>query len=146
MMINPEPEQDKELKIKMLFIHLEEKGIVKIEIKFDGSGDSGSIDDEPEFYTEGINGELIKVDLALARKYDTEDDIGDQLIDLGYHILDKYYGYDWYNNDGGYGVININVKEKSWYIEGFQRYIDTKEASTDVNNLEDALSSFIIDK
>ena len=39
-------EQDKELNIKMLFASLAEKGIVEIHIGFDGSGDSGSIDDD----------------------------------------------------------------------------------------------------
>lgn len=133
------PEQDKELSIKVLFASLVEKGIGLVEIQFDGSGDSGSIEEEnTRFYKVDEAGEFTLIeDENLVSK-----DIHQQLLNLGYHILDKYYDYDWYNNEGGYGSININLQERKWDIEGYQRVESVEEANGD-GELEEALASFI---
>jgi hypothetical protein len=133
------PEQDKELSIKVLFASLVEKGIAVVEIEFDGSGDSGSIEeDNPRFYQAGNDGELT----LIADKNLISKNIQQQLVNLGYHILDRYYGYDWYNNDGGYGTIYLNVNEKKWNIKGYQRFTDSREANED-GELKKVLTSFI---
>ena len=127
--------QDKELNIKVLFASLAEKGVVKVAIGFDGSGDSGSIEDNISYYVENDDSELILSE-------DISSQVDDQLIELGYHILDRYYGYDWYNNEGGYGTININIKDQNWDIEGFQRISDVEEVSGE-GDLSIAVESFI---
>jgi hypothetical protein len=133
------PEQDKELSIKVLFASLVEKGIAIVEIDFDGSGDSGSIEeDNAKFYQAGNDGELTLIEDENL----ISEDIQKQLIKLGYHILDRYYDYDWYNNEGGYGTININLQERKWDIEGYQRVESVEEANGD-GELEEALASFI---
>lgn len=133
------PEQDKELSIKVLFASLVEKGIAVVEIDFDGSGDSGSIEeDNAKFYQAGNDGELTLIEDENL----ISEDIQKQLIKLGYHILDSYYDYDWYNNEGGYGTININLQERKWDIEGYQRIESVEEANED-GELEEALASFI---
>jgi hypothetical protein len=128
-------EQDKELNIKMLFASLAEKGIVEIHIGFDGSGDSGSIDDDITCYVENSDSEQIPAE-------NISDEVKKNLSDLGYHILERYYDYDWYNNDGGYGTIHINIKEQEWDIEGYQRTYDTIEVSG-AGDLGSTLDSFI---
>jgi uncharacterized protein YdeI (BOF family) len=127
--------QDKELNIKVLFASLAEKGIVKIAIGFDGSGDSGAIEDNISYYVENDDSELILSE-------DISSQVDDQLIELGYHILDRYYDYDWYNNEGGYGTINIDIKDQNWDIEGFQRIQDVEEVSGE-GDLSIAVESFI---
>jgi len=127
--------QDKELNIKVLFASLAEKGIVKIAIGFDGSGDSGAIEDNISYYVENDDSELILSE-------DISSQVDDQLIELGYHILDRYYDYDWYNNEGGYGTINIDIKDQNWDIEGFQRISDVEEVSGE-GDLSIAVESFI---
>ena len=138
-MMGQQPEQDKELSIKVLFASLVEKGIAVVEIDFDGSGDSGSIEeDNAKFYQAGNDGELTLIeDENLISK-----DIQQQLVNLGYHILNDYYDYDWYNNEGGYGTININLQERKWDIEGYQRIESVEEANGD-GELEEVLASFI---
>ena len=138
-MMGQQPEQDKELSIKVLFASLVEKGIAVVEIDFDGSGDSGSIEeDNAKFYQAGNDGELTLIEDENL----ISEDIQKQLTKLGYHILDRYYDYDWYNNEGGYGTININLQERKWDIEGYQRIESVEEANED-GELEEALTSFI---
>lgn len=130
-------EQDKELNIKMLFASLAEKGIVEIHIGFDGSGDSGSIDDDITCYVENSDSEQIPAE-------NISDEVKNNLSDLGYHILYTYYNYDWYNNEGGYGTIHISIKNQDWDIEGYQRTYDTVEVS-EAGDLSTTLDSFIKD-
>jgi len=133
--------KDKELDIKSLFINLQMQGIVKVSIPFDGSGDSGSVqEDDIEAYI--LNPSTNEEKLA-----DNHDDIltssiNSSLSDLAYHILDKYYFYDWYNNEGGYGTIHIDIIEQSWHIDGYQRIYTSEEAYED-GDLTTALESFI---
>lgn len=139
MATGPAPEQDKELSIKVLFASLVEKGIALVEIEFNGSGDSGSIEEE--------NVNFHKIDdagyfISIKDKDIVSKDVYIQLVNLGYHILDRYYGYDWYNNEGGYGTISINLQERKWDIEGYQRVESVEEANGD-GKLEEALTSFI---
>lgn len=129
---------DKELNIKVLFASLAQNGIVKVEINFDGAGDSGSIEDT-KCYIDDPDAELGR-SVTENPKIIT-DALVEELTNLGYHILNQYYSYDWYNNDGGYGTINIDIKEKNWDIEGWQRVSDIEEAN-ESGELEEALKSF----
>lgn len=130
--------KDKELDIKVLFASLEENGIVKVEIEFDGAGDSGSIEGV-KCYVEDPHAELDRSVTEDPRII--TDVLVEELTNLGYHILENYYGYDWYNNEGGYGTINIDIKEKEWDIEGWQRISDVEEAHKS-GDLKQALTSF----
>jgi len=105
-----------------LFTKLQELNVTSVSIPFDGSGDSGCIDlTEIKFYDQ--NNDELELESSL------ENDLIGCADSLGEHILDKHYGYDWYNNDGGYGTINIDISNKTWNIEGYQRITDVEEAN-----------------
>lgn len=105
-----------------LLVSLKDKGVTKIEISFSGSGDSGDVD-ELEFYTGD----------QYISKYSREDDkpqMKDYLSDVDYQKLrDQCYelidecieGADWYNNDGGYGRIDIDLNSLTADVEYSQR-------------------------
>lgn len=107
------------LKTATLFAALKDAGVTRVDIRYNGGGDSGQVDDV-EYEGDGIDESNL-----------TEKFTGD-LEDLGYHILEFYYNYDWYNNDGGYGSIVINLTDTPTIdIDGFVRTIE--EAFDSVN-------------
>jgi len=109
------------LKTATLFAALKDAGVTSVEIRYDGGGDSGQVEDV-EF--EGTNGD----NTALNDKFE-----GD-LQDLATHILEQHYDYDWYNNDGGYGNIRIDLEGDTpeITIDGYVRSIEDAGASVDI--------------
>ena len=100
------------LKTAMLFAALKDAGVTSVEIRYDGGGDSGQVEDV-EFYGDNID------DADLNSKFE-----GD-LQDLGTHLLEQHYDYDWYNNDGGYGTISIElIDEPIILIDGYVRSVE----------------------
>ena len=99
-----------------LFAHLKLLNVHSFEIEFEGSGDSGQIDDVT-FYDSGNEVMDIPADTitwVYSQYGDTEPQeqqvtIQKAVEDLGYTMLDES-GHDWYNNDGGYGNINVQIE------------------------------------
>jgi hypothetical protein len=112
------------LKTATLFAALKDAGVSHVEIRYDGGGDSGQVEDV-EFY--GANGD----NTALNDKFE-----GD-LQDLAYHILEEHYQYDWYNNDGGYGTIDIDFEEEppTININGYVRNLTDAYGSVDLRHI-----------
>jgi hypothetical protein len=111
-------------KVAALMSRLRDLDIQRVEIRYDGSGDSGSIDDV-DFYKE---------------KWESVDDIAEDLRglceDLGYHVLNQHYQWDWYNNDGGYGTVIIVPGEDSITIDGYVRELTEAGDSVSLENIE----------
>ena len=103
------------LKTMTLFAALKDAGVTSVNIRYEGQGDSGQVSDV-EFDGTNLDHPAIL------------DRFSGELEDLGTHLLEAHYSYDWYNNDGGYGDIRID-------LEG-----DTPEISIDgyVRSVEDA--------
>lgn len=120
--------KDNELDIKVMFLSLQQEGIVEVKIDYSGGGDSGAID-EVRFQDSEHN------DVNVA------DNVEEAFESFGYHILDQYYGYDWYNNDGGYGQIIIDVIEQSWKIDGYINVQSTEHADEE-GYLIDVIESY----
>jgi hypothetical protein len=108
------------LRTMTLFAALKDAGVTNVEIRYDGGGDSGQVEDVE------YDGENITTDINT--KFD-----GD-LQDLATHILEQHYDYDWYNNDGGYGNIRIDLEGDTpeITIDGYVRSIEDAGASVDI--------------
>jgi hypothetical protein len=117
---------DQEINNRILFLKLEEIGISRIEIPFDGAGDSGSIETMEIRLLDSLGNIVVEPD--------TDDNFIELLVDFAYEYLEKFYDYDWYNNEGGYGTININLEEKEIDVEGWQR-VSTVEDAHDSQDL-----------
>jgi len=109
------------LKTATLFAALKDAGVTSVNIRYDGAGDSGQVEDV-EF--EGTNED----NTALNDKFE-----GD-LQDLATHILEQHYNWDWYNNDGGYGDIRIDLEGDTpeISIDGYVRSVTDAHASVDL--------------
>jgi hypothetical protein len=108
------------LKTATLFAALKDAGVTNVEIRYDGGGDSGQVEDV-DFYGENLD------TAVLTDMYE-----GD-MQDLAYHILEQHYNWDWYNNDGGYGTINIElVDEPVILIDGYVRSVTDAHDSVNI--------------
>lgn len=91
-------QQEKEL-IRNTLTRLRNEGYVGVSLAFDGSGDSGFFNSSSVFRTD--DGFDINDDYC-----DTYKNDADELFPLGYKAAEST-DHDWYNNDGGYGCVNI---------------------------------------
>jgi hypothetical protein len=111
------------LKTATLFAALKDAGVTNVEIRYDGGGDSGQVEDV-EFYGDNIDSS------ALNDKFE-----GD-LQDLATHILEQHYDHDWYNNDGGYGTISIElIDEPVILIDGYVRSVEDAHGTVDLTDI-----------
>ena len=111
------------LKTAMLFAALKDAGVTHVEISYDGGGDSGQVQDV-EFHGDNID------------ESDLNDRFEGDLQDLGYHLLERHYDYDWYNNDGGYGHINIELlDEPVIIIDGYVRSLQDAHGAVDITDI-----------
>lgn len=92
--------EKKKKNYKEFFEILQQKyGITAIEAEFNGGGDSGEIEDIT-YYS----------DIECKNPVKDKPENGTDAIIIG--LLDEYLdntGYDWYNDDGGYGSITLNL-------------------------------------
>jgi len=108
------------LKTATLFAALKDAGVTNVNIRYDGGGDSGQVEDV-EY--EGTNLDHTSLN----------DKFEGDLQDLATHILEQHYNWDWYNNDGGYGTITIElVDEPVILIDGYVRSVTDAHASVDL--------------
>lgn len=103
---------DKKLTWQEAVLFLKDLGVTKILVFYEGSGDSGSIDNI-EYYT-GEGDQSFKNDLAIT------DEMHNKLIDLCYPMLDDIE--DWYNNEGGHGTVTIDLDTLHYDIANHIRY------------------------
>jgi hypothetical protein len=120
--------------VQSIFDALKEKGIAKVKVCFSGGGDSGQLDDVKLLDATGKN-----IVTKFTKRWDfksktwlpasesfpemsyaatnfkgdmvpqSTSDIVEALEDVGYDLM-EWCGVDYYNNDGGYGEIEIEVE------------------------------------
>lgn len=113
--------------IKVFFMALETKEVKTIQMTYDGSGDSGNVENTSFQDKDGAEIELKEFE--------------EKAIELADHILAEYYTIDWYNNEGGFGTITVDIVEKTWSIDGYCREMTSVQAPAD-GNLKEVINSF----
>ena len=103
---------DDDLEKAAFFSGLKDLGITRLAAEYSGSGDSGGIDS-----VYGNNSETDYIPL---------EDFHDRVENLMYEILSTRYDYDWYNNDGGNGVIYFDINTLEYDVKGY--VLETREA------------------
>lgn len=105
-------------------LYLSDINVDKITVEYSGGGDSGAIDN------------ILFYDKGEEVSYSIEDDVREQIKDLCYPMLDGIE--DWYNNEGGYGHIDIDLKSFVFSIEN-NIYIRDKEQYIHGGSIKDFL-------
>jgi hypothetical protein len=129
--------------VQNLFAQLKLLNVNSFEIEFDGSGDSGQIEGVT-FYDSSIEVMDIPED-TISWVYtaygqepkETKVTLHKAIEDLGYSMLDES-GHDWYNNDGGYGTIDVLLEgedgKPTVHMEINIRYSTEDQYDYDDNN------------
>jgi hypothetical protein len=110
--------------LQLLLPVLNEFGVQMVYVGFDGSGDDGAIDSA--YYIPSETSTIANQTLG---------DLGDASIlatktvqavldDLTYEYL-EHTDIDWYNNDGGYGELQIDVRAGTVSMEVNVRYTES---------------------
>lgn len=118
--------------------HLREAGIARVEVYFDGYGDSGAVEECTCFDTDGKG--VLCPDVVVEAGPD--DDTGDAahghpvslfsaLESLAYLALERHHP-GWEINDGASGALVINVAEASFMLDCSLRYTAHEDHSTEL--------------
>ena len=100
--------------LKAIISGMKELKAQMCEVRFDGCGDSGMVE---EIIFTGAKGIKLKADKTLS-------DLAEQFC---YDYLDSK-GIDWYNNEGGYGNLSIS-SSGSAELNVSQRFVSTEDYS-----------------
>ena len=102
-----------DLKNSKVILELKDLGVDKIEVQYSGSGDSGDID-EVTYYNKA--GEVVDI---------TGEGVHNKLQDYALILLEKIE--DWWNNDGGHGILNMFISENTYSIENHIYITETED-------------------
>ena len=115
-----------ENKLETIMIGLVNAGIKKVSVYYDGGGDSGAI--ESITYSTDPN-----IEFDALQGWNQGTDLNDYNSDL-YSLVYDYCNdmllndiEDWWNNDGGFGYINIDVEAGTYEIKNSIRITDYEE-------------------
>lgn len=119
-------------------------GVKQVTVSFDGCGDSGSIGDI-HYGDARIDGAAREVEVeAMSRHFDcgqwiTQRALETKTLDAAIETLTDDYlvetGVDWYNGDGGFGELTIDVEEGTVSLEVSQRFTETSTQFSRTSNI-----------
>ena len=128
-------EEIQQLKVAIL-PRLREAGIARVEIRFDGCGDSGAVEESACLDAAGagipcpdvtlLEGEADSVDRTGSRE---PQSLGQALEQLSYLALERHHP-GWEINDGACGELVIDVAEATFVLDCSLRFIATDDHST----------------
>ena len=108
------------IKQKLKLRELKDLGIVRVQVHYSGGGDDGCID-STDAYILDENGK---------EKWDRDivpDDFLGIFEEVLYNFISRNVEWDWVNNDGGYGSLEINVDTGDLTIHHTQRHTEDYE-------------------
>jgi len=117
---------------------LQDAGIARVEIRFDGFGDSGAVEECACLDAAGagipcpdvtlLEGEADSVDRTGSRE---PQSLGQALEQLTYLALERHHP-GWEINDGACGELVIDVAEATFVLDCSLRFIATDDHSTEL--------------
>ena len=130
-------EEIQQLKVAIL-PRLQDAGIARVEIRFDGCGDSGAVEECACLDAAGagipcpdvtlLEGEADSVDRTGSRE---PQSLGQALEQLTYLALERHHP-GWEINDGACGELVIDVTEATFVLDCSLRFIATDDHSTEL--------------
>lgn len=125
-----------ELEMTELMLELSSIGVTGILIRYDGSGDSGQIE-EIQYCTDPVD-DVHNVESEIEPLLNLENlnrDLAKKIEDFAYNKL-LYDIEDWYNNDGGFGTISILIPSGQYHIDNNVRITDYESFGHEGNLIE----------
>jgi hypothetical protein len=117
----------------ILFDLLENEKIEKFEVSFDGSGDSGQIEDislDSKILKKKVVGAILSagnvydpITKTTSQKWEKDVDVEGLIQGICYEVLEDSFG-GWEINDGSYGSFNFDVKKRKMTLEMNERVME----------------------
>ena len=104
-----------DLKNIEVILELKDLGVDKVKVNYSGSGDSGDIDDVT-YYNKA--GEVVEIEGEYEK-------VNGKLQDYALTLLNDIE--DWWNNDGGWGVLNMFISQNTYSIENHIYITETED-------------------
>ena len=116
---------------KIMLHKLKDVGVAYVSIEYNGGGDSGCID-----CTTALNSEEEFINI---HELPNHTELQNILFDIADYFEGKILNSieDWWNNDGGYGELILNLSDLSYNIQNNIRYTQTESYEHEGNILED---------
>ena len=108
------------IKQKLKLRELKDLGIVKVQVHYSGGGDEGCIDNTDAYILDENGKEKWDGDIV-------PDDFLGIFEEVLYNFISRNVEWDWVNNDGGYGSLEINVDTGDLTIHHTQRHTEDYE-------------------
>ena len=105
------------IKQKLELKKLRDLNVSKVEISYSGGGDDGCIDDYQAFKINSEGKEQLNRDLELSSFSDAFDD-------YVYDLLSSTVEWDWVNNEGGWGLLTIDIENENIDVNHSQRHVE----------------------
>ena len=121
---------DNDIRHTKVILKLKDEGIKYLSVYYCGGGDSGAIE---EYYFYDNTYDQYFEDAALDAQYNKDVNLldsdvhTDSIDDLLYPMLNNIE--DWWNNDGGYGYMTVNLDTMEYKIENNTHYTQTDHHS-----------------
>ena len=123
---------------------LRASGVKQVTVDFDGCGDSGSIGDI-DYGGAPMEGAACEVEIeVMSRHFDsgqwiTQRGLETKTLDSAIETLTEDYlaetGVDWYNGDGGFGVLHVDVEKGTVSLEVSQRFTESTTEFSRTNDI-----------
>jgi len=108
---------------KTIFAALAALGIESVELRFDGYGDSGQIDDVIVSDAKELTGEVMVEEVVHDEtKRKRACPLEDAVENLCYDILGRQMP-GWMDNEGSFGVFTLNVESRAVELEFTNRFV-----------------------
>jgi hypothetical protein len=109
---------DNKINLVGVMTYLGDLGFNRVQINYSGGGDSGAID--TIMYLKPEDDEEQDYNLSEKQKNNLNETVRSFIDDLAYTKLNDIE--DWWNNDGGFGVMIINIPSGEFTIENHTYY------------------------
>ena len=117
-----------------IFDALEAAGIAHVTIEFEGSGDSGQMEqatgctaaNEPVGIPDVVI-EITRVDFDEDKDSSADVALREAIETVAYELLEQTHG-GWEDNDGGFGTFAFDVAERSITLDFNERYTETNNS------------------
>ena len=135
-----------EKELQSLLLKLADADVRQVFFEYEGSGDSGGIDNiyisKKQVPHDDLKGEQFLphqigeyVDDVVNIRDHFKHDIVDKIEKMCYSLILNHLE-DWYNNEGGYGWIMMDIPSGKTFCKNTIRYVETETYNHDINLIE----------
>jgi hypothetical protein len=108
-------------------------GVAKVEVEYDGEGDSGQINSTFGFNDRGETVDLCKphpVSIGQGDRPSHYDSVEEFIEDFAWDLLEQYHA-GFVNNDGGFGRVTIDVADARITLDHNDRVVESVNTETE---------------